>query len=96
MIDLHPSPIAGTWYKGNPKALAARVDEYLSAANLPEIKGEVIAVIAPHVGHFFSGAVAAHAFTAVRDLTPDLIADISEECLFLKMPSKVINLVPFA
>jgi MEMO1 family protein len=49
------------------------VDEYLNAANLPELNGNVIAVIAPHAGHVYSGAVAAYAFAALRDLTPDLI-----------------------
>jgi AmmeMemoRadiSam system protein B len=73
MIDLRPSPIAGTWYDGNPKALAARVDEYLNAAQLPEINGNIIAVIAPHAGHVYSGAVAAYAFAALRSLTPDLV-----------------------
>jgi hypothetical protein len=73
MLDLRPSPIAGTWYDGNPKVLAARVDEYLNAAQLPEINGNIIAVIVPHAGHAYSGGVAAHAFAALRHLTPDLV-----------------------
>jgi AmmeMemoRadiSam system protein B len=77
MIDLRPSPIAGTWYDGNPKALAARVDEYLNAAQLPEINGNIIAVIVPHAGHVYSGAVAAYAFAALRSLTPDLVVILS-------------------
>jgi AmmeMemoRadiSam system protein B len=86
MLDLRPSPIAGDWYAGNAKKLAASVDDYLSAANLPEITGEVIAVIAPHAGHFFSGAVAAHAFAAVRHLTPDLVAVLSPFHSFAQYP----------
>jgi len=77
MIDLRPSPIAGTWYEGNPKALAARVDEYLNAAQLPKLNGNIIAVIAPHAGHIYSGAVAAHAFAALCGLTPDLVVILS-------------------
>jgi hypothetical protein len=77
MLDLRPSPIAGTWYDGNPKTLAARVDGYLDAAQLPEISGKVIAVIAPHAGHVYSGAVAAYAFAAVCELTPDLVVVLS-------------------
>jgi AmmeMemoRadiSam system protein B len=73
MMDLRPSPIAGTWYDGSPKNLAARVDEYLNATQLPQINGNIIAVIAPHAGHVYSGAVAAHAFAALRGLTPDLV-----------------------
>jgi AmmeMemoRadiSam system protein B len=77
MLDLRPSPIAGTWYDGNPKKLAASVDEYLEAAQIPKLSGDVIAIIAPHAGHVYSGAVAAHAFAAVRDLTPDLVVVLS-------------------
>ncbi len=77
MIDVRPSPIAGAWYAGNSKKLAASVDEYLNAAQLPEINGTIIAVIAPHAGHIYSGAVAAHAFAAIRDLTPDLVVVLS-------------------
>jgi AmmeMemoRadiSam system protein B len=77
MLDLRPSPIAGTWYEANPKNLAASVDKYLSAAQLPEINGNIIAVIAPHAGHVYSGAVAAYAFAAIRHLTPDLVVILS-------------------
>ena len=75
--NLRPSPIAGTWYEGMPKPLAARVDEYLTAAVLPEIRGQVIGVIAPHAGHKYSGQVAAHAFATLRGLSPDLVVILS-------------------
>ena len=86
MLDLRPSPIAGTWYEGSAKRLAASVDEYLNAAELPEIKGEVVAVIVPHAGHVYSGGVAAHAFAAVRHLTPDLVAVLSPFHNFAQYP----------
>ncbi len=74
---VRPSPIAGTWYEGNPAALARAVDAYLDRAELPELEGEVVAVIAPHAGHVYSGPVAGYAFAAVRGRTPDLVAVIS-------------------
>ena len=76
-LDVRPSPIAGQWYEGNPKSLATEVDEYLNHAQLPELNGEVLAVIAPHAGHRYSGAVAGYAFAALRDRVPDLVAVIS-------------------
>jgi len=76
-LDIRPSPIAGTWYPGNPNSLAASIDEYLDDVNLPEITGKVVAVIAPHAGHRYSGAVAAYAFATLRGLTPNLVAVIS-------------------
>ncbi|MEW6406472.1 MAG: AmmeMemoRadiSam system protein B [Chloroflexota bacterium] len=77
MLDLRPSPIAGRWYDGNPKSLAASVDEYLDRARLPDLNGDIIGVIAPHAGHLYSGAVAAHAFAALRNRTFDLVAIIA-------------------
>ena len=76
-LDLRPSPIAGIWYEGMPKPLAARVDEFLAAAELPKISGQVMGVIAPHAGHKYSGKVAAHAFALLRGLTPDLVVILS-------------------
>jgi hypothetical protein len=83
--NLRPSPIAGTWYEGNPELLKKNVDAYLDNADLPELPGDVIAVIAPHAGHRYSGAVAGYAFAALRDQAlrraqdsaPDLVAVIS-------------------
>lgn len=77
MLDIRPSPIAGTWYEGNPKLLSSKIDQYLANASLPELNGEVLAVIAPHAGHQFSGQVAAHAFAALRGLAPELIVVLS-------------------
>jgi len=83
LVNVRPSPIAGQWYEGNPKALARKVDEYLDAAQLPALDGEVVAVIAPHAGHVYSGAVAGYSFAALRsaslrlDTSPDLVAVIS-------------------
>ena len=77
IAPVRPSPIAGAWYEGNPQALARVVDQYLDQAVLPELPGEVIAVIAPHAGHIYSGPVAGYAFAAVRGRTPDIVAVLS-------------------
>jgi AmmeMemoRadiSam system protein B len=77
MVDIRPSPIVGQWYEGNAKALARNVDAYLDDANLPELDGEVIAVIAPHAGHKYSGEVAGCAFAAIRGRKPDLVVVVA-------------------
>ena len=77
MLDTRPSPIAGRWYEANPKTLAASIDSYLNNALLPELKGEVIAVIAPHAGHIYSGQVAGYAFATLREIQPDLVVILS-------------------
>ena len=77
LFDIRPSPIAGTWYPGDPSALAASIDGYFAEAKLPELTGRVLGVIAPHAGHRYSGAVAAHAFATLRGLQPDLVVILS-------------------
>ena len=76
-IDIRPSPIAGRWYTSDPKKLAASIDAYINAAQLPPIEGEIIGVVAPHAGHIYSGPVAGYAFAAIRGLKPELVAVIS-------------------
>jgi AmmeMemoRadiSam system protein B len=77
MLDVRPSPIAGKWYEGDPQLLARIIDEYLDDAQLPQLEGEVMAVIAPHAGHRYSGPVAGYAFAALRGRNPDLVAIIA-------------------
>ncbi|HJR81526.1 MAG TPA: AmmeMemoRadiSam system protein B [Anaerolineales bacterium] len=77
MLDVRPSPIAGQWYEADPEMLARTVDEYLEEAQLPELDGEVIAIIAPHAGHRYSGAVAGYAFATLRGARPDVVAVVA-------------------
>ncbi len=77
LTDLRPSPIAGQWYPGDPDKLAASVDQYIESAALPKIQGEVVAVVAPHAGHIYSGPVAGYAFATVRGMQPELVAVVS-------------------
>jgi len=77
IAPVRPSALAGTWYEGNPRALAHAVDQYLDQAENPELPGAVVAIIAPHAGHIYSGPVAGYAFAAVRGATPDLVAVLS-------------------
>ena len=75
--SVRPSPLAGTWYEANPQSLARTVDGYLDQAELPNLPGEIIAVIAPHAGLRYSGAVAGYAFATVRGAAPEHVAIIS-------------------
>lgn len=77
IAEIRPSPIAGTWYSGDPDRLRQQVDQYLTAARLPELDGEVIALIAPHAGHRYSGQTAGYAFATVMGQTRDLVVILS-------------------
>jgi AmmeMemoRadiSam system protein B len=76
-LDIRPSPIAGQWYPGDPKRLAASVDRYIHEAKIPHLEGEVVAIVTPHAGHIYSGPVAGYAFATLLGLKPELVAVIS-------------------
>lgn len=76
-LDLRPSAIAGTWYDADPKALAANIDSYLNNAQLPTFNEDIIAIIAPHAGHRYSGQVAGYSFAAIRNFSFDLVVILS-------------------
>ncbi len=77
LTDIRPSPLAGRWYPASPDKLAETVDFYIHQAELPEISGDIIALISPHAGHIYSGPVAGYCFAALRDLRPDLVVILS-------------------
>ncbi len=74
VADVQPSPIVGRWYPREPGRLARSVDAYLDSARLPDLGGTVVAVMAPHAGHAYSGPVAGHALAAVRGSARELVA----------------------
>lgn len=81
-LDLRPSPIAGQWYPDQPERLAESVDAYIEEAGEHELPGELVAVVTPHAGHRYSGRVAGHAFSVVRQAArqrdePSLVAIVS-------------------
>jgi len=76
-MSLRPSPIAGTWYPAGARELAASVDHFLAQAEVHPPNGRVIGILAPHAGHRYSGAVAAHAFKCLAGTLADLAAVVS-------------------
>jgi AmmeMemoRadiSam system protein B len=72
-----PSPITGRWYESDPQVLAQKVDSYISQAELPELPGEVVALIAPHAGHVYSGPTAGYAFRSVKGKHYDVVVVVS-------------------
>ena len=63
--------MAGTWYPASPGALTRDVDGYVAAVDSGlSLRGRLDAVIAPHAGLMFSGAVGAHAYRAAADAGP--------------------------
>ncbi len=65
--------VAGEFYPEDKIQLSALIDNFLEKTSLPEVKGEVIALIVPHAGYQFSGEVAAHAFKTLEGEQVDTV-----------------------
>ena len=77
IAEIRPSPIAGTWYSADPALLSQQIDGYLHQAQPPALTGDVLAVIAPHAGHRYSGRTAGYAFAPLLGQSRDLVVVIS-------------------
>lgn len=58
--------VAGSWYPGDRPTLAGEVDSRLTAAPPRALAGRVVALVSPHAGLRYSGAVAAEAYSLLR------------------------------
>lgn len=74
---VRPSPIAGSWYPANPAALEREISAYINHAAVPALPGQVLGLIAPHAGYFYSGATAGYAYRCVEGMRFDLCAVFS-------------------
>ena len=63
---VRPAGVAGSFYPADPKELGKTVDDYLARATVAEIKGSIVALVAPHAGYPFSGPVAAYSYALLR------------------------------
>ena len=64
--QVRQAAVAGGFYPADPKELAATVDGFLAHASVPAQTGKIIALVAPHAGYPFSGAVAAHSYALLK------------------------------
>jgi AmmeMemoRadiSam system protein B/AmmeMemoRadiSam system protein A len=64
MNSVRPAAVAGMFYPGDPRALAAEVDELLDGVDSPTGPrlGFPKAIVVPHAGYIYSGPVAARAY----------------------------------
>lgn len=84
--NIRPSPIAGSWYSSDPEALSSEIHSYLEHASLPEIKTDVIGLVAPHAGYRYSGPTAGYAYRAVMGKKFDIVAVFSPFHAYLREP----------
>jgi AmmeMemoRadiSam system protein B len=67
------------WYPAAPDALRREVSEYMERASALDLPGQVIGLIAPHAGYFFSGHVAGASYRQVRGRKYDTVVLIGPD-----------------
>ena len=83
------SPIAGAWYPSNPDVLRSEINGYIDQAANPPLQGDVIGLIAPHAGYFYSGATAGHAYRCIKGNAYEVCVIFSP--LHDYMPNKLLT-----
>ncbi|MFH1046020.1 MAG: AmmeMemoRadiSam system protein B [Candidatus Omnitrophota bacterium] len=58
--------VSGTFYPDSPKILAERIKQFLDWAEVEKNSKKVIALISPHAGYDYSGAVAAYGYKLIK------------------------------
>jgi len=65
--------VAGGFYPADKTALGKVTADFLARADTPTVEGQLIALIAPHAGYEYSGAVAAYAYKHLTERNIDTV-----------------------
>ena len=68
MSAIRSPAVAGMFYPAEPRQLAHEVQEFLREANPCTLNPK--ALIVPHAGYIYSGAIAASAYAALKSIAP--------------------------
>ena len=60
--------VAGTFYPADKGSLREEVAAYMREATVPSVTGRPIALISPHAGYAYSGKIAAHGYSLLREV----------------------------
>ncbi len=71
--EVREPSVAGSFYPASPAELEQLVEKYIEEAATSEIKGRPVALLVPHAGYVFSGAVAATALKTIAGLDLDTV-----------------------
>lgn len=58
--------VAGRFYPGTKEELSEKINHYLDKAVVESLPGKPVAIISPHAGYQYSGAVAAYGYKALK------------------------------
>lgn len=64
--EIRPPAVAGMFYEREPVRLKKAVENYLNQAHPPKIEGEIIGLVSPHAGYFYSAKTAAYGYKLIQ------------------------------
>ncbi|MDO8311558.1 MAG: AmmeMemoRadiSam system protein B [Sideroxyarcus sp.] len=70
MSTVRPPAVAGTFYPADPRQLTHEVRGFLAEARPQSLNPK--ALIVPHAGYIYSGAIAANAYATLKGLAPHI------------------------
>ncbi|MCX8056750.1 MAG: AmmeMemoRadiSam system protein B [Ignavibacteria bacterium] len=75
--EVRQPAVAGIFYEREPFQLKKNILSLLEKANPPKINGEIIGLISPHAGYFYSGKTAAFGYKLIEKKNYNTIVIIS-------------------
>lgn len=75
--EIRPPAVAGMFYEREPLKLRKHLESLFDEANPTPINGEIIGLISPHAGYFYSGKTAAFGYKLLKEKDYDTIIIIS-------------------
>ena len=64
--DVREPAVAGRFYPDSEAELLEKINNYLDKALIESLPGKPVAIISPHAGYQYSGAVAAYGYKAIK------------------------------
>lgn len=64
--EIRPPAVAGMFYEREPVRLKKAIENYLNQAHPPKIEGEIIGLVSPHAGYFYSAKTAAYGYKLIK------------------------------
>jgi AmmeMemoRadiSam system protein B len=75
--EIRPPAVAGMFYEREPVRLKKHIESFLEIVNPPQIKGEILGLVSPHAGYFYSGKTAAFGYKLIKGKKYDTVVVIS-------------------
>jgi AmmeMemoRadiSam system protein B len=75
--EIRQPAVAGMFYEREPVHLKKAIENYLSQAHPPKIDCEIVGLVSPHAGYFYSGKTAAFGYKLIKGKKYETIVVIS-------------------